>query len=251
VSNRKNKTKKTTNEKENITEIRVATQAAGASGTKDRAPAGWERVYGAGVCVACVKNETPCFVNAGALEAWRDDVEAGQGQKKPPNTGCWACKKRRKLCDLPGTRDLRKVGKAAAPSPSKRGAKAKVAEKKETVVPSATPSEAPTRRWVLDSVEIPSRKRARRQSSPEGLSRKKAGTSEGMSEGTATEIARALWAIERRLGELAEAARGVAQSTDKGKGKEKEVVEVTDDEEEIDEYKEDEEDEEEVAGGVL
>jgi len=61
-----------------------------------------------------------------------------------------------------------------------------------------------------------------------------------MSEGTATrdrETARGVGG----------GCAGVAQSTDKGKAKEKEVVEVTDDEEEIDEYKEDEEDEEEVA----
>jgi hypothetical protein len=87
-----------------------------------------------GRCSACIRDDTMCGVNLGAIECWERDI--GEGKKfarGPTSTNCKQCQERKKRCELPATAELRRglgVKPAAKPTaPSIAGSEASMASR--------------------------------------------------------------------------------------------------------------------------
>lgn len=181
------------------TRARTGAAKAGPSRSADD---GWQKVEGAGRCVACAKDGVPCPVNLAAIDKWRVAFREGTVFKKnPPHTSCRRCLDKKKGCDLPATREMRKGLQGATPKATRATTKAES--------PAASAATSGRKRRLLMEVEVPSRKRMR-AASPEM-------TDEGFRKG----LLKVLGEIEGHLGKLAAASdRWVAAGADR-KGKRK------------------------------
>ena len=196
---------------------------------------GWSIVGGAARCSACQCDSSSCKINVGAIEKWREDVRAGKVfGRTPTNTGCKKClEDRRKRCELPATEEMRKA--------MRRETKGKGKEKEDSLTPSAASSK---RSLEFAGVEMPPMKRRRGDTVVEGgqrqadlwemLRRATERVAESSAAGAAASerLARAVEgltvATDRQnsiLGELVKMLASGAGTSERAKGKEKEVVE--------------------------
>ena len=173
--------------------------------TTERSDGGWEIVGGDARCPSCIKDGAKCLINTTAIDKWRKEQEKGVVRKRhPPHTSCKRCLEKKKGCDLPATRELREAQKNTVP------------EVAPSIVTTASRASSGRKRFREMEVEmpVPLRVKRRRQASPE--------SAEGEFR---KELLFVLRSIDGRLGELVQAARGMAESgsgvRDKGKGKEK------------------------------
>lgn len=83
----------------------------------------WDKIWGAGRCAVCIKEDTECEVNLKAVEQWREDVARGVVfVKHPAGTNCRLCGTvRKKPCSLPATAEMRSMMKTTPKKEKTRG----------------------------------------------------------------------------------------------------------------------------------
>ena len=178
------------------TRARAATAKAGPLRSADD---GWQKVEGAGRCVACVKDGTPCPVNVEAIDKWRKAFRKGAVFKRnPPHTSCSRCLEKKKGS---ATKEMRKGLQTATPKKTRATTKAKS--------PAASTATSGRKRRLVMEVEVPARKRVR------------AASPEMMDKEFRKGLLKVLGEIEGHLGKLASVSdRWVEAGADR-KGKKK------------------------------
>jgi hypothetical protein len=125
----------------------------------------WTIVGGAGRCEACIREDTPCKINVGAIDTWREKVGKGEVfTRGPAGTNCEQCANiRRKRCVLPATEDMRAllVEVPKAPRTPRTLATTSMPRPSRATTRSRGGSSAPSiassskRKWTQVEVEVP------------------------------------------------------------------------------------------------
>jgi hypothetical protein len=123
----------------------------------------YELINGEDRCRTCIRDDTECRVKAGALVRWREQVEAGRVTAWAPlGTSCERCNTiLKKLCDFPGTADLREkmAVRRAELAEERKKVKKETAEMKTGVVAGGSGASGSKRK--AGAVELPPAKKKR------------------------------------------------------------------------------------------
>lgn len=120
---------------------------------------GWKEFKEDERCELCIRDNAECLVNAAALERWREEWLKGKSfTRNPPATNCHRCGDKKKKCDLPATKEMRRKGGGGAPRKLVVPPAPILQKAASSVAASETSS---GKRKVFAGVEMPARKRVK------------------------------------------------------------------------------------------